>query len=93
MPPIGGALDLKYPQWQKPLAAAILEFDAQHLRAKLREADEAIAGRFKELAFEKDNQEELRLLSDGLFILRRLKKDRLGSPATKCEPPPNTWES
>ena len=78
-------MDLKYPKWQEPLAAAILEFDVQRLHSKLQDANNAIAGRFKELAFEKDNQEELRLLADGVSILRRLKKDRLGSLAGKCD--------
>ena len=78
-------MDLKYPRWQEPLAAAILEFDVQRLHIKLQDANNAIAGRFEELAFEKDNQEELRLLSDGVSILRRLTKDRLGSPAGKCD--------
>ena len=81
-------MDLKYPQWQEPLAAAILEFDALQLRRKLQEAKEAIADRFRELAFEKDNQEELRLLSDGLSILRCLKKDRLGETRAAKEVPP-----
>jgi len=30
------------------------------------------------LEFEKDNEEELRLLSDGLSIIRDVKEDRLG---------------
>lgn len=76
-------MNLKYPQWQKPLTAAILEFDAQQLHRKLQDAEEAIAARFKELALEKDHQEELRLLSDAFSILRHLKKDRPGSPATE----------
>jgi hypothetical protein len=71
-------MDLKYPQWQEALAAAILEFNPQELRGKLQRAEEAITRRFRELAFEKDNQEELRLLADGLSIIRDVKEDRLG---------------
>ena len=48
------------------------------LRGKLQTAEEAITKRFQELEFEKDNQEELRLLSDGLSIIRDVKEDRLG---------------
>ena len=71
-------MELKYPQWQEALAAAILEFNPQELRGKLQRAEEAITRRFRELAFEKDNQEELRLLADGLSIIRDVKEDRLG---------------
>ena len=71
-------MDLKYPQWQEALAAALLEFNSQQLRGKLQRAEEAITKRFQELEFEKDNQEELRLLSDGLSIIRDVKEDRLG---------------
>jgi hypothetical protein len=79
---------LKYPNWQQALAEAILEFDAQQLPVKVQIAEEAIANRFIELASEKEsqNQEELRVLSDGLSIIRDLKKDRLGFLAAKNEP-------
>ena len=71
-------MELKYPQWQEALAAALLEFNSQQLRGKLQRAEEAITKRFQELEFEKDNQEELRLLADGLSIIRDVKEDRLG---------------
>ena len=71
-------MELKYPQWQEALAAALLEFNSQQPRGKLQRAEEAITKRFQELEFEKDNQEELRLLSDGLSIIRDVKEDRLG---------------
>ena len=41
---------LKYPQWQEPLAAAILEFNAQQLRGKVQRAEEVITYRMKEPA-------------------------------------------
>jgi hypothetical protein len=69
--------DLKYPNWQEPLAAAILEFNPRKLPAKIQKAEAAITSRFQELAFEKDSREESRLLSDGSSILEELKKDRL----------------
>ena len=52
---------LKYPRWQEPLAAAILEFNPQQLLVRAQKAEEAIAIRFKELSSETDN-EGLRLL-------------------------------
>lgn len=70
--------NLKYPRWQEALAAAILEFDSGQLPAKLQRAKEAIDSRFQELTSEGSNQEELRLLCDGLGIITKLKEDRLG---------------
>jgi hypothetical protein len=70
---------LKYPQWQEPLTAAILEFNAQQLRGKIQKAEEVITDRIQELSFDNGNEEERRVLSDGLFILQSLKKDRLES--------------
>jgi len=71
-------MGLKYPQWQKPLAEAILEFNPQHLREKVQRAEEAIAKRVEELALERGDQRECLALYDALSILRSVKKDRLG---------------
>jgi len=60
------------------LAEAILEFDPQQLLAKVQRAEQAIVSRYQELSFEMRNQEELRLLYDGLAIVRDLKEGRLG---------------
>ena len=76
MRPLGEGMYLRYPQWQKPLAAAILEFDAQQLRGKVQEAENAISKRFQELKFDKDNEDELRALYDGLFLIRNIKEHR-----------------
>lgn len=70
-------LELEYPGWQEPLAAAILEFNPQQLCGKLQKAEEAITNRIQELAGGEDNEHELRLLFDGLSILRDVKKGRL----------------
>jgi len=69
--------DLKYPKWQEPLTAAILEFSPRKLRAKIQKAEAAIDSRFQELASEGGTREESRLLLDGRSILQNLKKDRL----------------
>ena len=68
---------LKYGQWQESLKAAILEFNAQQLRGKVQKAEEVITDRIQELSLDNGNEEERRALSDGLFILQSLKKDRL----------------
>ena len=69
--------DLKYPQWQAPLYAAILEFDLRKLSEKLRLAEAAISSRTDELTFEQTSREERRALADGLYIVRMLRKDKL----------------
>jgi hypothetical protein len=67
---------LKYPQWQEPLAAAILEFDAQVLPEKLQKAEDAIAKRFQELTVREGDGEEFRALTDGFTLLRDIRKRR-----------------
>ena len=43
-------MELKYPQWQEPLASAILEFNREQLREMVQKAEEAIAQRIERLA-------------------------------------------
>jgi hypothetical protein len=71
---------LEYPQWQSPLAAAILEFDPHQLDAKLQKAEEAITNRIRELELGlcDTHEHERRLLCDGLWVLCDVRKDRLG---------------
>jgi len=73
------SLKLKYPRWQEPLAAVILEFDPQQLTVKIQRAEEAIAHRLEELGEGKDSEHELRLLADGISILRTFKQEHLKS--------------
>ena len=72
-------MELKYPLWQGPLAAAVLEFNPQRLRGKLEKAEEAIANRMQELVPENDNEHERRALLDGITIVQSVKRDRLGA--------------
>ena len=76
-------MDLKYPQWQEPLAEAICEFNPEHLRQKVQRAEEAIVRRIEELAFDPPNGREGQALVDGLELLRIVKKDRLGIPRSE----------
>ena len=71
--------EMKYPRWQRPLEAAILEFDPPLLRAKLANAENIISERFQELAadMETARRHELRALVEGLTIVRILEKDRM----------------
>ena len=61
--------------------AALLEFDSKQQRGKVEKAEEAIVRRIQELAFAKGGESELRLLHDGLSIIRQL-KERLAQPST-----------
>jgi hypothetical protein len=60
-------MNLKCPQWQEPLAAAILELNPKTLREKTRAAEEAIGVRICELALSKDNRDELARSTTGHF--------------------------
>ena len=77
-------MDLEYPTWQEPLVAAILELNPQELREKLKRAEKAINSRIQGLRLAENaenSQHELRLLFDGLSIIRGLTRDRLDSPS------------
>ena len=71
--------ELKYPRWEEPLMAAFLEFDSEQQCAKVEKAEEAIVRRIQELTFAKGGESELRLLHDGLSLIRQL-KERLAQP-------------
>ena len=81
-------MELKYPQWQEPLASAILESNREQLREKVQKPEEAIAQRIEQLA----SDPGIRTRTSG--ALRRAgsspecKKDRLGIPEAKGEESP-----
>jgi len=68
---------LRYPHWQEPLQAAILEFNAQSLREKLQRLEGLMAARFQELPSDSNGDSERRALSDGFTLISMLKKQRL----------------
>ena len=71
--------EMKYPRWQRPLEAAILEFDPPKLRVKLDSAEQVISERFKELSSDEELtcQEELVALAKAFIIVRILEKNRM----------------
>lgn len=69
--------ELRYPLWQYPLHAAIVELDKVKLPEKLEMAEVAISKRSAELAGQPDATDELRAIADGLYIIRMLRNDRL----------------
>ena len=68
------SLVLEYPRWQEPLLQALRELNPKQLRVKVEKAEEAIGTRIEELASAEDQQRELRLLGDGLTLIRQLKE-------------------
>jgi len=64
---------LKYPQWQKPLMEAILEFDSERLSVKVRTLEKAMHARFDALSGS-HNSRERQALADGLATLGILKE-------------------
>jgi hypothetical protein len=66
-------LPRKFPQWQDPLAAAILETDPEQLQEKLQQVVELIEKRIDELQAAESADEEFRALYDGLMLIRSFK--------------------
>jgi hypothetical protein len=63
---------LKYPTWQEPHRAAVIETNPKLLRQKISGAQQAAILRFKELENSSDHHGELRALTDALTALKIL---------------------
>jgi hypothetical protein len=70
--------ELPYPEWQRPLQEAILEFDREKLPEKARKVVGLILERLLELQQLNDGHNERAAIIDGLRILKTIKCDRLG---------------
>ena len=57
---------LKYPEWQKALQEALLEFDPHHLKNRIRAAESAIADRQRQLSGGVTDEAERQAIQDGL---------------------------
>jgi hypothetical protein len=68
---------LKYPEWQEPLKAVVLEFDTQRLRENLQKVEAVMTARSRELG------DELQALNDAFITIRILRNQRLGGGAKK----------
>jgi hypothetical protein len=71
--------NLRFPEWQGPLQDLILEFDREKLRGKMQEVEAVIHERLRQVDPSHDVRGEREALSDGLSILRVIRRDRLGS--------------
>jgi len=66
---------LKYPIWQEPYRAAVIETNPKLLKQKIANAEQAAILRLKELANSADHHpHELMLLTDALTALKILRE-------------------
>ena len=65
---------LKYPQWQEPIQAALLEFDPQMLSQRIAAAEAAISARLDLLSAAPDGHAERLAIQDGLRLLSFLRE-------------------
>ena len=63
---------LKYPIWQEPYRAAVIEANPKLLKQKIASAEQAVILRFKQLENSADHQHELTALTDALAALKIL---------------------
>jgi len=63
---------LKYPTWQEPYRAAVMETNPKLLKLKIAGAEQAAILRFKELENSPDLHAELTALTDALTALKIL---------------------
>jgi hypothetical protein len=63
---------LKYPVWQEPYRAAVIEANPKSLRDKIATAEQAVKLRLKQLENSADHHHELMALTDALTALKIL---------------------
>jgi hypothetical protein len=66
--------NLLYPDWQKPYQQAVLELDAQQLKARITAAEMAIANRLQAMNGDANTLAERRAIDDALSLLRALRR-------------------
>jgi hypothetical protein len=70
--------ELKFPGWQAPLQELIVEFDRERLTEKIQRVERLISERLQQPFQSIEDHSEREALNHGLFILRMIKRDRLG---------------
>jgi hypothetical protein len=71
---------LDYPDWQRSVQAALVEFKKDKLLALVGEAEVAIFNRLQAISQSSDHEAERQALEDALSNLRVLKRESLGFP-------------
>ena len=74
---VGDLSGLAYPNWQKPLHAALLATQQERLQKRVAEAEAAIFQRLQQLSDCADSAGERQALAEGSRSLSVLKKERL----------------
>jgi hypothetical protein len=75
-----GSTTLRYPQWQRPYQAALLELDPQKLAQHVAEAEAAIFKRLQQLSQSQDGETERQVIEGAICALKILKRDSLNFP-------------
>lgn len=75
--------ELKFPEWQAPLQELLREFDHEGLVEKVAKVEAIIFDRLQRPLQTNDDRAERESLKEGVFILRMIKRDRLGFPDWK----------
>jgi hypothetical protein len=65
---------LKYPIWQEPYRAAVIEINPKLLKLKIAAAEQAVILRLKQLENSADHHHELTALTDALSALKTSQK-------------------
>ena len=71
---------LRYPEWQRPYQAALLECDPKKLAMCIEEAETAIYERLQQLSESQDGQAERELIQGAIRALKIIKRDSLNFP-------------
>jgi hypothetical protein len=71
-----GSDQLDYPEWQKPVQEALLEFDADQLQHRITAAEDAISSRLRTLNGSANGHGELQAIQDAFRLLAMLKERR-----------------
>lgn len=69
-----GLDQLQYPEWQKPVQEALLEFDPNRLQQRITAAEEAISNRLRLLDGAPDGQVECQAIQDARRLLTMLRE-------------------
>jgi len=72
--------EVKYPSWQVPYQAALLETNVEKLKIKAGETETAIFLRVQALNGSSDHHAERQAIQDALAALRLLQTEKLGYP-------------
>jgi hypothetical protein len=71
---------LRYPEWQRPYHAALLELDPKNLAKHVEEAETAIFKRLQQLSESRDRQAEREVIQGAISALKIPKRDCLNFP-------------